>query len=290
MLLLIISRKNNYSPVFFIAHQWIYYKQTKHLSKHLWCFLKFYISHSTDIQYKDFHEAKIPLIIHMKMDNWDHPFLLCILLQISQIFSCSQAVGESRKWSWRSFTAKDMRKPHLLCDCVKNSKKIIWKSRFLNLFQLTSQSLCLSVKGVLKTIQFSPLSVCSVKHVRFRCYILPLASVRCFRWPSLEHRESQKSGSALWWLSKHGHPEEKCKEIKSNPMGRPAFKLTLKFSINPPLPSVVPRALSVDERADMSPIMHLERVDNSACRFSRSEQRVRSCVGQKWKEKSAICK
>lgn len=56
-------------------------------------------------------------------------------------------------------------------------------------------------------------------------------------------------------------------------MRRPGFKLTLKFSINPPLPSVVPRALSVDERVDMdeSPIMHLERVDNSVCRFSKSE-------------------
>lgn len=71
-------------------------------------------------------------------------------------------------------------------------------------------------------------------------------------------------------------------------MGRPGFRLTLKFSINPPLPSVVPRVLSVDERdMDGSPIMHLERVDNSACRFSRSEQRVRSCVGDKWKNKSS---
>lgn len=59
------------------------------------------------------------------------------------------------------------------------------------------------------------------------------------------------------------------------------FKLTLKFSINPPLPSEVP--LSADARLDIdgSPIMHLERVDNSACRFSRSEERVRSCFREK---------
>lgn len=78
--------------------------------------------------------------------------------------------------------------------------------------------------------------------------------------------------------------KKQCKGIKlKNPMGSRGFKLTLKFSINPPLPSAAPRTLSVDERADMdgSPIMHLERVDSSACRFSRSEQRVRSCVGEK---------
>lgn len=170
----------------------------------------------------------------------------------------------------------------------KLEKNMLKRGDFKNHFQCTSHSLSLSVKGVLKKhtdIQVRPLSLFSVKCVWFLYEIQPLASVTHFRWPSLEHRESQKSGSALWWLSRHDHLEENCQEIKSNSMGRPGFKLTLKFSINPPLPSAIPRVLSVDERTDMdgSPIMHLERVDNSACRFSRSEQRVRSCVGEKFK-------
>lgn len=71
--------------------------------------------------------------------------------------------------------------------------------------------------------------------------------------------------------------------MKSSHAGMQGFKLTLKFSINPPLPSEAPRALSADAGVDIdgSPIMHLERVDNSACRFSRSEERVRSCFREK---------
>lgn len=58
------------------------------------------------------------------MDNWDNHFVLCIFLKISQIFSCSQAVGERRKWTRRSFTEKDIEKPPLLFDCIKNYKKV----------------------------------------------------------------------------------------------------------------------------------------------------------------------
>lgn len=54
--------------------------------------------------------------------------------------------------------------------------------------------------------------------------------------------------------------------------------LTLKFSMNPPLPSVTPLIPSEVERVDTGepPIMHWERVDSSACRPSRRDERVRS--------------
>lgn len=64
--------------------------------------------------------------------------------------------------------------------------------------------------------------------------------------------------------------------LKLERRGRPTF--TLKFSINPPLPSDAPRTPSEDGRADSdgSPIMHWERVESSACKLSRSNERVRS--------------
>lgn len=164
--------------------------------------------------------------------------------------------------------------------CLIAWKIIIFSNTvYENLFQLTSHSLSLSVKGVLKNTQFRPLNVFSVKHVRFffvKSYLRLLWSTSAdllWNTETLKRVAPHSDGSLN---------TEKCKKIKTNPMGRPGFNLTLKFSINPPLPSVVPRVLSVDARADMdgSPIMHLERVDNSACRFSRSEQRVRSCAGE----------
>lgn len=48
--------------------------------------------------------------------------------------------------------------------------------------------------------------------------------------------------------------------------------------MNPPLPSDVPRTPSEQgrEASDGSPIMHWERVESSACKLSRSDERVRS--------------
>lgn len=65
---------------------------------------------------------------------------------------------------------------------------------------------------------------------------------------------------------------------------------TLKFSMKLPLPSEGPRALSEDETAYSKgcPIMHWERVDSSACRLSRSDDRVRSFAKWKGQESRAI--
>lgn len=57
---------------------------------------------------------------------------------------------------------------------------------------------------------------------------------------------------------------------------------TLKFSMNPPLPSDATRTPSEDGRVldtDGSPIMHWERVESSVCKLSSSDERVRSCNG-----------
>lgn len=57
--------------------------------------------------------------------------------------------------------------------------------------------------------------------------------------------------------------------------------------MNPPLPSDAPRTPSEEGRADSdgSPIMHWERVESSACKLSRSDDRVRSFVkGEEGKE------
>lgn len=50
--------------------------------------------------------------------------------------------------------------------------------------------------------------------------------------------------------------------------------------MNPPLPSDAPRTLSEDGSTDSdgSPIMHWERAESSACKLSRSEERVRSFI------------
>lgn len=74
------------------------------------------------------------------MDNWGNPFLLCIFLQISQIFSCSQTVRGKRNWSWSFFTKKDMKKPLLLFDCMK----IIFKKLYGKKNNLKSVSAYLS--------------------------------------------------------------------------------------------------------------------------------------------------
>lgn len=101
-------------------------------------------------------------------------------------------------------------------------------------------------------------------------------------------QESQKSGSALWWLSEERDSEGKWRSgnSKVNNVMRGRSTCTLKFSMNPPLPSDVPRTPSEDGRADSdgSPIMHWERVDSSACKLSRSDERVRSFVREKGHE------
>lgn len=60
--------------------------------------------------------------------------------------------------------------------------------------------------------------------------------------------------------------------------------------MKPPLPSEGPRTLSEEETAHSKgcPIMHWERVDSSACRLSRSDDRVRSFAKWKGQESRAI--
>lgn len=97
---------------------------------------------------------------------------------------------------------------------------------------------------------------------------------------------SQKSGSALLWLSKDSNSEEESENSDVNNERQESSAFTLKFSMNPPLPSDIPRTPSEDGRADSdgSPIIHWERVDSSACKLSRSDERVRSFVREKGQE------
>ena len=70
---------------------------------------------------------------------------------------------------------------------------------------------------------------------------------------------------------------------------REFLKRTLKFSMNPPLPSDAPLKPSDEGRADSdrSPIMHWERVESSACKLSRSDERVRSFITEEGQDRRA---
>lgn len=103
-----------------------------------------------------------------------------------------------------------------------------------------------------------------------------------FHWSSWVHQESQKSGSARGWLSTKSHLEEKqFKYIHDvHRVSHCRMTSTLKFSMNPPLPSEDARTPSEEERADSngSPTMQWERVESSVCKLSRRDDRVRNCA------------
>lgn len=103
-----------------------------------------------------------------------------------------------------------------------------------------------------------------------------------FHWSSWVHQEYQKSGSARGWLSIKSHLEEKqFKHIHDvHRVSHCRMTSTLKFSMNPPLPSEDARTPSEEERADSngSPTMQWERVESSVCKLSRRDDRVRNCA------------